>query len=31
MATFQTSGRSIYDMAKNLDANGNAIKTAEIS
>lgn len=30
MATFQTSGRSLYDMVKNLDANGNAIKTAEV-
>ena len=30
MPEFKTSGRSIYDMAKNLDANGNAIKTAEV-
>ena len=30
MANFQTNGRSLYDMAKNLDANGNAIKTAEV-
>ena len=30
MATFQTSGRSLYDMVKNLDANGNAVKTAEV-
>jgi hypothetical protein len=30
MADFKTNGRSIYDMAKNLDANGNAIKTAEV-
>lgn len=30
MATFVTSGRSLYDMVKNLDANGNAVKTAEV-
>lgn len=30
MADFKTSGRSIIDMAKNLDANGNSIRTAEI-
>lgn len=30
MAEFKTSGRSLYDMVKNLDANGNAIKTAEV-
>ena len=30
MATFQTSGRSLYDMVKNLDADGNAVKTAEV-
>lgn len=26
----QTSGRSLYDMVKNLDADGNALKTAEV-
>lgn len=30
MAIIQTSGRSLYDMVKSLDADGNAIKTAEI-
>lgn len=30
MAIFQTSGRSLYDMVKNLDADGNAVKTAEV-
>ena len=28
--SIQTSGRSLYDMVKNLDADGNAIKTAEV-
>jgi len=30
MTTYKTNGRSIIDMAKNLDASGNAIKTAEV-
>lgn len=30
MPEFLTSGRSLYDMVKNLTADGNALKTAEV-